>query len=105
MSEIIVISSDQLEKIVEKVVRKLILETNTSIQNSNKDEVLDIKQAAEYLHIPFRSIYNLTYKRLIPHFKKGKRLLFNKDSLNEWIKSGKQETIEEIQQNLIRKKK
>ncbi|HVD99519.1 MAG TPA: helix-turn-helix domain-containing protein [Cytophagaceae bacterium] len=103
MSEVILISLDQLEGMVERVVRKVISEEKNG-SSSIKDEILDIRQAAEYLHIPFRSIYNLTYKRLIPHFKKGKRVLFNKESLNEWVKSGKKETIESIQLSLIRKK-
>ncbi len=44
-----------------------------------------------------KTIYNLVYKRLIPHSKRGKRLYFDETELNEWISQGKRKTLEELE--------
>ena len=43
-----------------------------------------------------KTIYNLVYKRMIPHSKRGKRLYFDEEELTQWIKTGKRKTLEEL---------
>ena len=42
------------------------------------------------------SVYKLTSSRKIPHYKKGKRLIFDRREILEWLKSNKVSTIDEI---------
>ena len=95
MSEIIVTSVDQLEKVIEKVVRKIMSETisKTSSPAKAEVEIFSAKQAAEYLNIPQATLYFYTCKRMIPFFKKGKRVYFNKGELSGWIESGRKKEL------------
>lgn len=65
-----------------------------------QDEWLDVQMLAEFL--PSKpapsTVYGWVSKRKIPHHKKGKNLLFLKSEINQWLKKGKVETIEESQE-------
>lgn len=67
------------------------------LQPQTNDKPLDVKGAAEYLGTSTYAIYNLTFKRAIPHFKQGKRLYFNKEELSKWVQSNRKLTVEEIE--------
>ena len=60
----------------------------------SKDKSIELAMAITGLKK--KSIYNLEYKRLIPHSKKGKRLYFDETELTEWINKGKRRTLEEL---------
>ncbi len=64
-------------------------------QANNSEELLTIKQAANFLNLSVQTIYALNSKQKIPSMKKGKRLYFSKQELTAWIKSGKKQTIAE----------
>jgi excisionase family DNA binding protein len=53
-------------------------------------EVMDIRQAAEYLGISGDTLYRYASEGFIPAFKLGNRWRFKKDLLNAWMdeKSG-----------------
>lgn len=58
-----------------------------------------LKEAAIYLGIAKSTLYKLTSGRLIPHFKpKDKLIYFNKVDLDNWMRKGRVETIEELSQ-------
>ena len=44
------------------------------------------------------SIYKLTSSRGIPHYKSGKRLIFDRREILDWLKSNKVATVDEIRQ-------
>ncbi len=54
---------------------------------------MNLQTASEYLGISKSSMYQLIHKRSIPHYKPGKRILFSRTELNEWIKQGHVKTI------------
>ena len=60
-------------------------------------EVMDIDKAASFLNIPKKTVYKMTSARTIPHSKAGKRLLFVKTELLEWVKSLKVPTREDLE--------
>jgi excisionase family DNA binding protein len=45
-----------------------------------------VEETSEYLSIPISSLYQLTSKKKIPFFKRGKKLYFYQDQLDAWIK-------------------
>lgn len=95
MSEIVVTSIEQLEKVVEKVVRMVLKDFafKSTPDSKSESEILSAKQAAEYLSIPQATLYFYTCKRMIPFSKKGKRVYFNKAELSEWVATGKKKVL------------
>jgi len=64
--------------------------------NSNEEQLMSIKEVANYLNLSIPTIYGYTAKRYIPYAKRGNRLYFNKSEINQWILEGKQNTISEM---------
>ena len=58
-------------------------------------EVLNIKELSKYLKISSSTIRRLIQKREIPYYKISSQYFFNKDSINEWVKSKIEPSIEE----------
>lgn len=43
-------------------------------------------EAAEFLNMPMATLYGLTSRREIPHFKRGRVLLFDRAELDAWMR-------------------
>ena len=74
----------------------------SKIEKSAADEqkFLNIDQVSDFIGLSKSTVYGLTHKRIIPHYKNGKRLYFNKLEIADWIASGKVETNEEVRMNI-----
>jgi excisionase family DNA binding protein len=60
-------------------------------------EPMTCGEAAKYLKVSPSHIYRLTSQGCIPHYKpNGKKIYFNKEDLDGWIKHGRVLTKEEI---------
>lgn len=57
--------------------------------------VLDINEAATLTGLSVGHIYRLTSGRMIPHFKKNRKLYFKKSELENWMLEQKVLTEEE----------
>jgi hypothetical protein len=101
MSEIIIttISKKEIQKIIENAVETAILQKSTKDKKLN-DTFLDVDHAATFLGIAKATLYGKCSKLLIPHFKKGKKLYFRQFELIEYLKSGKRNTVNDIEQNV-----
>ena len=53
--------------------------------SSSDDEILTIKQVAEFLKVTDRTIYRLAAAKLIPAFKVGGTWRFSRAYLDRWI--------------------
>ncbi len=62
----------------------------------NKD-TLDINEAATYTNYSKGYIYHLTHERRIPHYKRGKKVYFDKKRLDEWLKLQPVKSEEELE--------
>ena len=49
--------------------------------------LLDIDALSEYLGVPVKSIYDMTYRRQIPFIKIGQRLRFRPAEIDAWLES------------------
>ncbi len=58
------------------------------------EPLLDIDEASSILRLKVSTIYSLTCKRLLPHFKKRGRLRFDRAELIEWLRSGRRDVID-----------
>ena len=79
-----------------KEIKQILL--NRSNENTvEQDQILTVKQAAYFLKLSVPTLYGYVQRAEIPVSKKGKRLYFSRKELEEWIKTGKKKTKEEIQ--------
>jgi predicted DNA-binding transcriptional regulator AlpA len=101
MSEIIIttISKKEIKQLIEGAVKNAILE-NRNFADDQKTSFMDVNQAAEFLGIAKATLYGKCSEKLIPHFKKGKKLYFDQKELIGWLKSGKRKTINDINENV-----
>ncbi len=74
------------------------METRQSLNTAKPH--LDFQQACDYLGLSESYLYKLTHKKLIPHYKMptGKKLIFVKSELDEWLLSSPVGTEKDINQ-------
>jgi excisionase family DNA binding protein len=89
---------EAVRKLTEKVDRLELLILNLQPQNEDQHKMLNIREAAAFLNITVAALYSLVSRKDIPVNKPGKRLYFDKNELNEWIRSGKKKTAVAIAQ-------
>ncbi len=68
----------------------------------NREDILGIEEAAEYIKLAIPTIHVLSSKKQIPVIKKGKKLLFSKTDLTAWLMQGRKLTLSEIQKDAER---
>ena len=90
--EIINQKLDRLTRILEDVSAHLHEPKKTSGKH-----VLNIIEAADLLGLAKQTLYGYTSRRIIPHYKTGKKIHFLLDELLEWVKTAKVKTVIEIQ--------
>jgi excisionase family DNA binding protein len=57
------------------------------------DDVLTIREVAEYLKVTEKTVYTLAQQRRIPSFKVGGQWRFRREDLQAWIGSQTDETL------------
>ena len=72
---------------------------NLYSKEEEKDEFLDIKEAAFLLKYSLPSMYRLVKTREIPSLKKAGKILFSKEELIKWAKEGRRKTVVEINED------
>ncbi|NQX97723.1 MAG: helix-turn-helix domain-containing protein [Flavobacteriales bacterium] len=97
---LISISVHELKTIIEQSVKKAVQEIAPStIQGKEKSSLyLNVQQASQFTHMAIATLYDYTHKKKIPFSKIGKRLLFSKKELTEWIQKHRKKTRYEIDQ-------
>lgn len=60
------------------------------------DAPMSIKEAAAFLGYSVSTMYSFTRNFDIPFSKKGRKILFNREELLEWVASYRKKTINEI---------
>ena len=93
------ISKKEIKQLIEGAVQKAILE-NKKLAGDQNSSFMDVNQASEFLGIAKATLYGKCCNLLIPHFKKGKKLYFEKAELLDWLKSGKRKTVNDINESV-----
>ena len=78
------------------LIKDLILENRSQNPQRPRDDLLTIRQAAEFLSLSVPTLYTKVSRNEIPVNKRGKRLYFSTVELSEWVRSGRMKTTEEI---------
>ncbi len=63
----------------------------------NNTEIMNIDEAAVYLKMAKQTVYSMISRRILPYFKRGKRVFFRRAELLTWLEKGRKYTNEEIQ--------
>jgi excisionase family DNA binding protein len=71
------------------------LGNNINVAPKNK-AYLSIKEVAQLTHKSINTLYSLTSKHKIPHYKNGNKLLFMENEVMDWINKNKVKTIQGI---------
>ena len=88
------ISVDQLLAKVRDVVKEEI--KNSSRKSEQENQILTLPEAAKFLKKSHATVYRLTSTSILPFFKKGNSLYFDRKELEAWIRSGKRISVEQI---------
>jgi excisionase family DNA binding protein len=68
----------------------------------NHKNILTVEDLMDYTGFSQKQIYKLTSTRRIPHYKpSGRKILFKKDEIDNWISLGKVHTISEINSQIF----
>lgn len=98
---IIEMTAEELSQLIENVVQRVIrteLLSNKAVRVGPELEILmTIQAAAEFLNLTVPTIYSLTSRHLIPFMKRGKKLYFSRKELTEYVKSGRNKTVNEVE--------
>lgn len=77
-----------------KILDQLQQRVKTSTDDNDPKNIEEIAKLTGYTK---KTIYGYCQKNTIPHYKKNGRLFFFKSEIVDWIQSGKQKTINEIE--------
>lgn len=72
-----------------------------TFMKTQNEEILSLKEAAEFLKVSKSCLYKKTSQKQIPYYKPPgcKRIYFRKAELEEWLLSNKVETVSELELN------
>ena len=90
-------SIEERLKNIETLLSNLSLKSGNEDINSEKDEILTIKEAANFLSLSVPTIYGLLSKGELPVMKRSKRCYFSKLDLIEYLKAGRRKSNSEIE--------
>lgn len=78
---------DELSNKLDRIEKRLDQISDDKQAPKEGDALLTIDEAAAYLKIAKKTLYQYTSRRIIPYIKPGKHLLFKKADLLTWLNS------------------
>ena len=104
------VNFDSLPQVVQELNAKIDNITfllQSAKQDVKQSDLLNIKDAANFLNLSVPTLYGKVSRREIPYMKQGNRLYFSRLELTDYIKSGKilsDREIDEQTSNFLSKK-
>lgn len=94
-----VLSPLEIQNIVKDAIKQTLNKVeNSSSQQPKEKDLLNAKEACEFLNLAKPTLYSLTSKGDIPYYKKAKKLYFKRSELLKWIETGRHKTNAELEQ-------
>lgn len=90
------LSAQEVRSMIREELRNVIREHIPQIKPRNEMELMTIEELSQFINMVVLSIYGLVHQRKIPFIKRGKRLIFEKQKIIEWLQSGRRKTQSEI---------
>jgi len=88
--------AEVLSPLIDKAVSKAFREFSIPSNQEEKNKLMTIQEAAEFLNLAVPTLYTMTSKHTIPYRKRGKKLYFRQLELEEWLESGKKKSVAEL---------
>lgn len=95
---LMIANKDQLKEVVREVLEEFFRDRNTI---SPEHELMDVKQVSALLNLARATVYEKTSLRLLPHYKKGKKILFKRSEILAWMESGRVDIAPDSRQKAI----
>jgi excisionase family DNA binding protein len=91
------------ELILERLdrIEKAIQNLNYIVATTDDIQIMNISEVAAYIKLAKATVYSLTHRNTIPHYKNGKRLYFKKEEIDKWMFSNKIKTGEDIKKETL----
>jgi len=80
---------DLLKPVIKQAVADAMAELSEQVK-PRSPKPFNVQEASVYLDTPLGTLYQLTSKKQIPFHKRGRKLFFYQDELDNWIKEGRQ---------------
>ena len=93
-----ILSADELRQLI----REEFTQANPG-QIDIPDMPLSFEDGCAFIGISKSHGYKLTSKKLIPHFKRGKRIYFNRKELEAWLLEKRVPTIQQMEEEVIKR--
>ncbi len=87
---------DKLENI-----ERLLQSQSSQNPSTPQKSLLTVREAAEFLSLAVPTVYSMVSRGELPHMKRSKRLYFDRDELMSYLKEGRQQTNEEIEESAL----
>ncbi|WP_040282483.1 helix-turn-helix domain-containing protein [Psychroserpens damuponensis] len=95
------LSFDQLPNVVAELQRGqseiLALLSNKAKPQPDIETPINLNEVSKITGLTKPTLYGYVQRNEIPHNKKGNRLYFFKSEIVDWIKTGKQKTLKELE--------
>jgi len=62
-----------------------------------EEGILTVNDVCDKLDLKRGTVYNLTHKQEIPHFKRGGRIYFDRGEIDDWIRRDRRKTLKQLQ--------
>ena len=97
MKDIVLISIPEttIKDIVTDAVKKALSEHEAQKESSDPKTVFGFSEGCKYINRSESTVYKLTSKKQIPHFKQGRKIYFLKSELDEWLLSNRVPTVQD----------
>lgn len=67
------------------------------------EDMIDIDEACAILNLQKSTVYSKVQNNQIPHYRPGKKLLFKRGELIEWMENSRRKTTAQTKEDLIAK--
>jgi excisionase family DNA binding protein len=90
------LSEPQVRRIIKEEITGALSRYLTEQKANKQPEYMTINKLSKYINSSVSAIYAKVHRREIPYIKRGKRLLFNVEDIDKWLKGGRIKTTKEI---------
>ncbi|MGB0863165.1 MAG: helix-turn-helix domain-containing protein [Saprospiraceae bacterium] len=98
----ITLSKNELQKLLDDQAINIVNQMKAMVIDSKRKQGLNVKEASELIGLKTPTIYQYASEGKIPHRRIGRRLIFNRTELIEWVESGRPNLVQ-VAKDIIHK--
>src|ERR1035437_1914332 len=94
------LSVSEVRKMLNEEVRTALQDLIPTLKHDDSTELMTIQEVARLINMAVQSVYGMVHQRRIPFIKRGKRLIFERKQIIDWLQAGRNKTLQEITQEI-----